>query len=93
MTTYETFAAFTRIVETGNASKFFGCPVRETVAFLRERFSGRDEFITGDSVLSRLDVAEIQFLPLAIALCAGEDSETLDQLCEGTSADLAIFCN
>lgn len=72
MATYETFAALSRITETGNLDLFRGMAVRPLAKWLRHQFrGGYDGFITSDPILSRLNPRRIQYVALASSLIVG----------------------
>lgn len=79
--TYETYAALSVIVDSGNAAHFWKRDPKTTARFLRRQFRDRDEFVTSDPVLSRLNVKRIQWLALAATLCDGGDVRDLDPFC------------
>lgn len=80
--TYETYAALSRISETGNLDLFQGMKPKPLAKWLRHQFrGGYDSFISTDSVLSRLNWRRIQFVSLASALIVG--GYMLDDFCRG----------
>lgn len=82
MANYETYAAYERIIETGNAHHFRNIEPKDNAEFLKQAFkSGSDSFIQSDSVLSKLDFRKIKLFPLACCLSCGGDRATLDLFC------------